>query len=257
MELAMPTSRLRGLFRLVLPQALYRRVVRYTRDPPIGRFDFGDFRRLEPASDVWGLDRGQPVDRHYIERFMGEFRSDIGGEVLEVGDARYTRQYGGDKVTKSHTSHVSSEVLEVDVVADLTKADHAPSDSFDCIICTQTLQMIYEIDAAVGTLKRILKPEGRLLVTVPGISQISRYDMDHWGDYWRFTTASMKRIFGAHFSPEQMQVRAYGNVLTATAFLQGLAADELSAGELDFHDQDYQLVLGIRAIKGPARLPEA
>jgi hypothetical protein len=33
-----------------------------------------------------------------------------------------------------------------------------------------------------------LKPGGVLLATVSGISQISRYDMYRWGDYWRFTT---------------------------------------------------------------------
>jgi hypothetical protein len=32
--------------------------------PPI---EFGSFRRLTPISRLWGSDRGQPIDRRYIE----------------------------------------------------------------------------------------------------------------------------------------------------------------------------------------------
>ena len=34
-----------------------------------------------------GRDRGTPIDRHYIERFLDEHRADIRGRVLEVRDA--------------------------------------------------------------------------------------------------------------------------------------------------------------------------
>jgi hypothetical protein len=31
------------------------------------------------------------------------------------------------------------------IVGDLTRADHIPSDSFDCVNLTQTLQFIYDV----------------------------------------------------------------------------------------------------------------
>jgi hypothetical protein len=88
-----------------------------------------------------------------------------------------------------------------------------------------------------------------LLATFPGISQISRYDMDRWGDYWRFTTLSARRLFEEVFPPGKVTVRAYGNVLAAVAFLHGLAAEELRRQELDYHDPDYELIITLRALK--------
>jgi ubiquinone/menaquinone biosynthesis C-methylase UbiE len=48
------------------------------------------------------------------------------------------------------------------IVADLTNAPHIPDNTFDCIIITQTLQMIFEIEVH-AELHRILKPGGVVL----------------------------------------------------------------------------------------------
>ena len=114
---------------------------------------------------------------------------------------------------------------------------------------TQTLQFIFDIQAAISELHRILKPGGYVLATTTGISQISRYDADRWGDYWRLTEQSARRLFERHFRPEDVHVTTYGNVLAATSFLEGLATSELSRAELDVQDDDYQLVIGIKAVK--------
>jgi ubiquinone/menaquinone biosynthesis C-methylase UbiE len=135
------------------------------------------------------------------------------------------------------------------MVADLTCAYHIPSDTFDCILLTQTLQFIYDVRATLKTLYRILKPAGILLATCPGISQISRYDMERWGDHWRFTSRSSRRLFAEVFPSAQVTVEAHGNVLTALAFLHGLAAEELRQEELDSHDPDYEVVITVRAVK--------
>ena len=96
--------------------------------------------------------------------------------------------------------------------------------------------MIYDLRAAARQLYRALKPGGVLLATVPGISQISRYDMERWGDYWRFTSLSARRLIEEAGSME-VTVRTYGNVLSAIAFLHGLAADELREKELNYSDR--------------------
>src|SRR5262249_1011366 len=121
--------------------------------------------------------------------------------------------------------------------------------SFDCIILTQTLQFIYDVRPAVGNLHRILKPQGVLLATVPGISQISQHDMELWGDYWRFTTRSVSRLFEQVFHRTSLQIRACGNALVASAFLHGLATEELREQELSFTDADYQVLITIRAVR--------
>jgi hypothetical protein len=69
--------------------------------PAVGQIRFGDLRRLTPISRSFGYDRGQPIDRYYIANFLGRHSGDIRGHVLEIGDDRYTRRFGGDRVTHS------------------------------------------------------------------------------------------------------------------------------------------------------------
>jgi SAM-dependent methyltransferase len=211
---------------------------------------FGRFRRRNPISRIFGYDRGpQSVARYYIDKFLHNHKDDVRGRVLEIGDNKYTVQLGGHRVIKSDVLHATAGNPNTTIVADLTHADEIPSNTFDCIILTQTLQMIYNSRAAMQHISRILKPEGVLLATVPGICQISRFDMDRWGDYWRFTTLSAQRLFEECFPPDHIKVEAHGNVLVATALLHGLASCELRSKELDYHDPEYQVIITIRAVK--------
>jgi SAM-dependent methyltransferase len=214
--------------------------------------DFGDLRRVTPISRDFGFERGQPVDRYYIERFLARHSADIHGRVLEVGDDHYTRSFGGSRVTHSDVLDLPRDNPRATVVADLTQAGHVPSEQFDCIIFTQTLQYIFDLEKGISTLCRLLKPGGVLLGTFPVISQICRFDMDRWGDYWRFTSASIQRLLAGVFGPEGVEVEAQGNVLAAVCFLHGLAAQEMTAAELDFQDPDYQLLITARAVKAGA-----
>jgi SAM-dependent methyltransferase len=227
-----------------------RKVDRYTRWPPIGALDLGDLRRLTPVSKNFGLDRGQPIDRYYVEKFLGQNAAAIKGRVLEIGDPRYTRQFGGDKVTQSDVLHVNLKKPDVTIIGDLTRADHIPSDAFDCLILTQTLQCIYEVKAALETCRRILKPQGVLLATFPGISRVARPSFkETWEDTWRFTKSGAEKIFSEVFSPGSAAVQTYGNVLTAVAFLHGMAAEELRPEELDAQDADFEVLIAVRAVK--------
>ena len=73
--------------------------------------------------------------------------------------------------------------------------------------------------------------------------------MDTWGEYWRFTSLSVRLLFEEAFRPSDITVSTYGNVLSATASLQGLISSELRREELDYYDRDYELLIGIRAVK--------
>ena len=217
--------------------------------PPVGRVTPQSLWRLRPISRVYGLDRGQPVDRYYIERFLEANANDIQGRVLEVADNRYTVRFGGNRVTKSDVIHIEAGYPNVTFVADLSKGDGLPDDLFDCIICTQTLPFIFDLNGAAHTLHRILKPGGILLLTLPGITKISSYDIERWGHFWSFTSQSAQRLFSDYFAPPRLTVKTVGNVLSATAFLHGLASHELSQTELEYHDPEYQLIITLRAEK--------
>ena len=238
--------------RAAIPERLRPRLRRLLRPP--GGVRFGNLRTVTPISRDFGLERGQPIDRHYIEGFLASHEPDIGGRVLEVGDDAYTRRYGGDRVTISDVLHVSEGSGKATIVDDLASGQRLPSDAFDCIILTQTLDLIFDVRAAVCTLHRILKPGGVLLATMPGISQIHG---GHWRDswYWSFTPAAARRVFAERFPIEEVQVRSHGNVLAACAFLQGLASEELSSRELGFHDPLYPVVVTVRARKPRVAVP--
>jgi SAM-dependent methyltransferase len=242
-------EQLRRLARQVLSRSTRRAVIRYTRWPPVRLVWLGSLRRLKPISPYWGWERGLPIDRYYIEKFLGFHLSDVHGHVLEIGDNMYTLKYGGEKVSQSAVLHVAEQKEFVTIIGDLTNAENIPSSAFDCVIVTQTLQTIYEVESSIRTIYRILKPGGVCLATVPGISKISRYDMDRWGYYWSFTTQSIRKLFETAFPSACLQIHAYGNVLASIAFLHGLAASELRKKELDYLDPDYELLITIRAKK--------
>ena len=251
--------RLNAQLKALLPFGVRHRLLwwrsRLTQWPPRGMVRFGDLRRVTPISPRFSFGRGLSVDRYYIERFLQQSAADIAGDVLEIGDPTYTRRFGGSRVASSHVLHVVEGNPQATIVADLSAGNHLPAERFDCIICTQTLQYIYDVQAALRTLHRLLKPGGALLVSVPGISQLSRYDMDRWGEYWRFTTRSAHRLFGDLFSNGEVAVEAHGNVLAALAMLHGLAAGELRAEELNAWDPNYEVAILVRAIKARSDSP--
>ena len=203
--------------------------------------------RVEPISRSFGFDRGTPIDRYYIERFLAANAESIRGRVLEIGDATYTKRFGGS-VTQSDVLHAVPGNRKATLVGNLETGDGIPNDTFDCILLTQTLPFIFDVRSAIANCRRALRTGGVVLATVPGISQISRYDMDRWGDFWRFTDLSARRLFEQSF--ERVDIESFGNVSVATAFLQGQALHEIPAADLEHHDADYQVIITIRAQRG-------
>jgi SAM-dependent methyltransferase len=237
----------RVFWRLVRP--IKQKLIRASKRPREGSVGWGGLRSLSPISRDFGFERGTPIDRYYIEQFLARHAEDIRGRVMEVGTDMYTVRYGGGRVTRNDVTHHAAGNPRATMVLDLTDAGHLSDQLFDCIICTQTLQFIFDVRAAIVTLHRLLKPRGVLLMTTSGICQISQADMRATGDFWRFTEASLRRLLTGSFPDAQCEVRAYGNVVSSIAFLHGIVVEELSEEELDTQDADYQLLLTARAVK--------
>ena len=232
------------LIRLVPPRVRPRRTrLRRLARPAWPRL----IRRMTPLSDRWGSDRGTPVDRYYIERFLADHRADIRGVVLEVRDSGYTERFG-QAVDRREVVDIDPANPNATLVADLAAADAIPAERFDCFILTQTLQLIYDFGAAVQHAHRILKRDGVLLATVPVTSRIVPR-CEAAADYWRFTPDSCRMLFGEVFGQENVTVRGPGNVLVAAGFLFGMAHEEFSDRELTANDELYPLVVTIRAVK--------
>lgn len=229
-------------------RALHKAGLYKTYSPPPGKVNAGDLKRLAPFSIEFGYDRGGPVDRYYIENFLARTAARIKGRVLEIGDNFYTTKYGGKSVQQSDILHVDATNPNATFVGDLSNAPFLPDNSFDCIVLTQTLHLIYDYKAAIQTCHRILKPGGCLLATVPGITPI---DHGEWKKtwYWSFTQAAMVKLFDESFSSQKVLVESFGNIFVATAFLYGMGLPEIDKQTMDHADEHYPVIITIEALK--------
>ncbi len=218
---------------------------------PVGSVNFGSLRRLDPISAIFGKDRDLvSIERYYMEKFLEAHADDIKGRVLELGDATYIERFGGARVTQADVLHYVPGNPLATIVGDFTRPETIPRDAFDCMIVTQTLQMIYEIRPAIRTLHDALKPGGVLLVTSHGMSRVARREgIDDWGEYWHFTSQSLRKLLGEVFPAANVEIVTYGNVFTAMCNLHGLAAREVEQDELDYCDPNFELILGARAVR--------
>jgi SAM-dependent methyltransferase len=230
------------------PSAIGRHMPERLWAPPVGAVKLGDFARTAPISDSFGFDRGKPIDRYYIENFLGKSADDIRGRVLEIGDNDYTLRFGGSKVDMSDVLHVDARNPHATIVGDLSKSAILPSEAFDCIVLTQTLHLIFDMRKALAELARSLKPGGTLLITVPGITRVDRGE---WGYtwYWSLTDLALAQLLAEFFDEKDVLVETSGNVFAAVCFLQGLALSEVSTSKLDVVDSSFPVIVTAKVVK--------
>jgi len=231
-----------------LPSSLRHRFRTAYRLVKRNTIHFGDFDRTSPFSKVFGFDRGQPIDRYYIEGFLTRHSSDIGGRVLEIGDNSYTIRFGGSKVIRSDVLHINAGQPGATIVGDLSDPATLPADAFDCVILTQTLHLIFDMQKAIAAVERSLKQGGVLLLTTPGISPIDRGEWRRtW--YWSLTASALSRLLELVFDRRDISIESFGNVFAAVCFLQGLAVHEVQTTKLDILDEAFSIVIAARAVK--------
>lgn len=225
--------KIRGLIvRVVKPNAAY--------------YLFGrTYKSTRPLSEIYGFDRGKPIDRYYIEQFMEENKDLIKGNCMEITNNDYIIKFGGDKVTHSDAFDIDTANIHATIYGDLRNAHMIADKTYDCLIITQTFVMIDDFDSAVKECFRILKPGGVLLCTMPCLGRVGK-DLNQ---YWRFTQASGKYVFCKSFGEENVESKTYGNVLAGQCFWVGMASNELTQDELNIHDPEYPVIVAVKAVK--------
>lgn len=234
-----------SMISLATPKPLKREIRKYFHFLAILKARVRLTLKPEALSTKWGFDRGLPIHRFYLEQFLKEYSSDIQGHCLEFQGDSYTTRFGGAGVTKLDILHIDDSNPKATIIADLTQPNEIPDNSFNCIICTHVLHMIFDFNKAITEIHRILKPGGILLVAVPHISMCG----ENTHEIWRFTPEGLQMALARVFGKVNVGINAYGNSLTAAGELRGLVAHEFTKRELRCHDLRFAIEVCARASK--------
>jgi SAM-dependent methyltransferase len=228
-------------------QAALRRTVRLVRR----RWPYplwGNLRRAEPFSDSYGQDRGTPADRVYLRRFVLDHAAEIRGAVLEIERPEWSVLAASGAVTRLELLDLDPANRDATIICDLAEGP-VLGGPYDCAIVLQTLQYVSSPAEVLRNLYDALAPGGVLLVSCPVISRLD-YLCGPTGDLWRFTPSGLRRLVVQTLPSAEVEVTGYGNLAVATAFLQGLSAEEAGDRAYVRHDDRFPIT-ACAAIRRP------
>jgi hypothetical protein len=207
---------------------------------------WGNLRRPRPFSEYFGFDRGTPIDRYYLDRFLSAHRLEIHGEVLEIQLPDCARRYG-QGVTAVHTVDIDPRFSPT-YCCDLASAGIIADARYDCFLLPNTLPYLRHLERALVEALRIVRPGGTILATastfVPLVTDMA--------DYWRLSAAGWEELASKAWPDCRLTVESHGNCLSAVAAMLGLASEELSPAELDGRDPRYPVLVTLHCQKpGP------
>jgi hypothetical protein len=210
-------------------------------------------RRLTPIGD--GRLRGTPIVRYYWAAFLQQHRRDIRGRALEIGTTATIRQYGGAALTHAEAIDLQAHSPEVNVIADLSRADQVAQNSYDCFVNQFSMHLIYDVEAALYHSVRLLKQGGVLLVNFPCVDYYFPRGLDMGTGaplylYWWFTPIQVENLLRrVGLDAADYSITQYGNLFARVAYQMNLPAEELTRPELERVDLGHPLLICVRVVK--------
>lgn len=137
-----------------------------------------------------------PPNRLVLDPWVAREAAALQGLVVNVGAGEDLRQFG------RRTVHVDAHAPAPTVRADLAHALPFRDEAFDAALCTEVLEHVPDDRGLLSEIARVLKPGGRLVVTVPFMF---RYHPDP-EDYRRYTPRGLRAALeAAGFRVERAQ----------------------------------------------------
>ena len=236
------TGAMRGAVRELVGPRWATRLRCLTRGLGLPRW--GNLRRVRPFSENFGFDRGTPVDRYYLHRFLEDHRHRITGDVLEIQMPGYARRYGS-RLGDVHSVDINPAHAATYTV-DLARAEGViPSDRYDCFLLPNTLCVLRDVEGCLRQALRVVRPGGVILASTAGFVPLT----PDYPDYWHLSAAGWREITGRAFRGCRVRVDSHGNCLAAVAAMLGLAHEELEPAELDAEDPRYPVLITIACEK--------
>jgi SAM-dependent methyltransferase len=233
--------------------AAYQRALPLTRLPVLRQLRCLQFRRLRPFGE--GRQRETPIVRYYWARYLQNYQPDIHGRCLEIGTTATIQRYGGQALTQADAVDLVPHSPEITVVADLSRADHVPSDIYDCFVNQFTMHMIYDVEAALYHSIRVLKPGGVFLVNFSCLDYYFPAGLDMGTGaplflYWWFTPIQVENFLRRiGLTDTDFTLDVYGNLFARVAYQMNIPAEELTQSELEYVDAGHPLLICARIVK--------
>src|SRR5260370_11886108 len=175
------------------------------------RIHWSQLDRFKPFCTNWGNSRGGAIDRLYIDRFVKQEIKEAEGGILECGGDRYRSCIKSKNLSGYDVVDIDKHLPSLTIHRDIQDLRGIKSSRFDVIVCTQVLQYVENPDKALGELRRVLKPGGRLLVTTPFVEK----DCKKLSDRWRFTRKGMLDLLRSFTA---FEVSVCGNLFVAACY---------------------------------------
>lgn len=114
------------------------------------------------------------------------------GSLLDIGcgNKPYRELYNKYSATQVGCDIVQSDASMVDVICPATALNFSDN-SFDTAFCTQVLEHVYDHHAVIKEANRVLKPGGKLILTVPFCWELHEEPYD----FFRVTKHGLKELF--------------------------------------------------------------
>jgi SAM-dependent methyltransferase len=200
---------------------------------------WGNLRRLEPFSRVFGFDRGTPIDRFYLHKFLEQHQHLITGNILEIQRSQYTRIYGHN-LGLMHTVDIDPQHGPT-FVCDLAHCEAVlASNTYDCVLLPNTLHLLREVEASLRHVLRVTRPGGVILAAAAGF-----VPLDGLEDYWHLSPAGWREVLASAWPGGEIIITGHGNCLAVLAANLGLAVEELSAPDLDYYDPHFPVCVTV------------
>ncbi len=134
---------------------------------------------------------GKSLSRTLFNLSLSKFS--VNGAILEIGGKSGKNSYFNFLRISSDSTLLKTDLFASEgvVALDVEKPFALDSDSFDAVLAFHLFEHVYDLTVAPLEIYRVLKPGGRLFVSVPFIHE---YHGDP-NDYWRFTHKTMERLW--------------------------------------------------------------
>jgi len=187
---------------------------------------WGDLRRKYPICPFYGMTRGTPIDRYYLQKFIRKIKKEVTGKAIEFGGTRSEFSQYQFSLVNEYLAVDIIETPEVDIVGNIFDKSLFKNNSCDSIIIFNVLEHLDNPDKAIDNMNHWLKPGGKIFCMVPNAQRVHFYPKD----YWRFMPDGLAELFKKF---KKTHCFVYGNLTSTIASLMGISVEELSTRELD------------------------